>query len=208
MSSTLIAGLVGLAATYVFIRALLHFTQVANEPPAVSTSLPFIGPIIAMARQKSRFHTHVRDKIRLPIYTLRVPGSRLYVVNSPQLIPAVQKLYKSISFAAIEAAAVANIFLVSKKGYDVIAHGLMDDGSYTGTFATAIHPALKPGTNLDNMNRVAARTIAASLDELQAGGSKETNLFDWVRDQIILATSDAVYGPHNPFRDPEILQSW
>lgn len=208
MGSTLIGGLVGLVATYVFIQALLHFTQVANEPPVVSTSLPFIGPIIDMARQKSRFHTHVRDKLGFPIYTLRLPGSRMYVVNSPRLIPAVQRLYKTISFAAIEAATAANIFLVSGEGYKVISHGLMEDSSYTGTFAAAIHPALKPGINLDSMNRVAAHTIAASLDELQAEGAKETTLFEWVRDEIILATSDAVYGPHNPLRDPEVLQSW
>ncbi|KAJ4413543.1 hypothetical protein N0V82_008481 [Gnomoniopsis sp. IMI 355080] len=132
----------------------------------------------------------------------------MYIINSPKLIPAVQKLWKTVSFAAIEAQTAASIFLCSKEANEIIGRGLMDADSYTGTFTAAIHPALKPGANLDDMNRAAIRTIATSLDRLQAGGSIETNLFDLVRDEIILATSDAVYGPHNPFRDPEVLRAW
>lgn len=194
--------------TYVFLWALLHLTQHANEPPAVSTSIPFLGPILGMARHKSRFHAHVRDKLGLPIYTLRLPGVRMYVVNAPALIPALQRLYRTVSFAAIEAQAAASIFLISKSAKDVIRQGLMEADSYTGTFAAALHPALKPGVNLDDMNRIAARTIASSLDKLQAHGSKTVNLFDWVRDEMVLASTDAVYGPHNPLRDPDILLSW
>lgn len=223
MSSTLLGWLVGLAATYVLSGTLLlHWTQGAHEPPAVAVGggstfsplLPFLGPVVAMARHRAWFHTRVRDKLLgtlnknvPPIYTLRLLGARLYVVNSPRLVPAVQKLHKTLSFAAV-AAASARIFLVSKQGREVIARGLMQDGSYTANFGAAIHPALAPGAHLNHMNRAAARSIAASLDARQAWGPQETNLFDWVRDQIVLATSDAVYGPHNPFRDPEVLQSW
>lgn len=208
MKSILVGLLVGLAVTYAFIRALLQLTQLANEPPAVSTSIPFIGPILEMARHKSRFHMHVRDKLGLPIYTLRLPGTRMYIVNSPSLVAATQRLYKTISFAAIEAQITDSILLVSKNGKDVIRSGLMEDDSYTGAFAAAVHPATRPGANLDAMNRVALQTIAASLDELQAEGPKSTTLFGWIRNQLTLATTDGVYGPHNPLRDQKVRESW
>lgn len=35
-----------LAAAYVFLSALLHFTQDAREPPASETSIPFISPLL------------------------------------------------------------------------------------------------------------------------------------------------------------------
>lgn len=208
MKSILVGALVGLAVTYAFIRALLQLTQLASEPPAVSTSIPFIGPILEMARHKSRFHAHVRDKFGLPIYTLRLPGTRMYVVNSPSLVAATQRLYKTISFAAIEAQITDSILLVSKHGREVVSNGLMEDNSYTGAFAAAIHPATKPGANLDAMNRIALQTIAASLDKLQAQGSKSTTLFNWLHDEITLATTDAVYGPHNPLRDQTVRSAW
>ncbi|CAN8101260.1 unnamed protein product [Discula destructiva] len=208
MEHTPTGGLIVLAATYVFLRALLRFTQLEKEPPAVSSLIPFIGPVIKMAKHKSGFHANIRDKLGLPIYTLRLPGARMYIINSPKLIPMVQKLWRTVSFAAIEAQTAANIFLCSKAGNEVIGRGLMADDSQTGTFAAPIHPALKPGANLDDTVKAAAQTIAASLDGLQAGGSGENNLFDWIRDEIVLATSDAVYGPHNPFRDPQVLSAW
>lgn len=208
MASILVGASVVIAVTYAFLWALLHLTQDENEPPTALASMPFVGPVVEMARQKSRFHSRLRDKLGLPIYTLRLPGTRMYVVNSTSLIPAVQRLYRTISFTAIEAQAAANIFSLAKPALKIVKHGLMEDDSYTGTFASAIHPALTPGANLDAMNRQAAQAIACSLEKLQSDGGTITTLFEWVRDGIVLATSDAVYGPHNPFRDPEVLKAW
>lgn len=208
MASALVGALVGAVVTYVFLWALQHFTQHANEPPVVSSSIPFLGPILGMARHKGRFHCHLRDQANLPIYTLRLPGTRMYVVNSTSLVSAVQRQYRSLSFAAIEAHAAAFICSISKPGTAIVQQGLMEDDSYTGKFASSIHPALTPGPNLDAMNRSAAETIASSLDKFQTSGSKNVTLYEWVRDEIVMATSDAVYGPHNPLRDPEVLKAW
>lgn len=209
MQSTVAVGLVSIAATYVFLLALLHFTQDAKEPPVLGTTLPFVGPLIGMARGKSQFHSQMRDTHGLPIYTLRLPGARMYIVNAAALLPAVQRLYRTISFAAIEAQAATYIMSLSKSANDVVQHGLMDDDSYTGSFASAIHPAMSPGANLDAMNRASVRAISVSLDKLQsAGGKTSVGLFKFMQHEIVLATTDAVYGPHNPFRDPEIEEAW
>lgn len=208
MASAAIAVLVGAVVTYIFLWALQHLTQNANEPPVVSSCIPFLGPILGMAKHKDRFHRHLRDTTNLPIYTLRLPGTRMYVVNSTSLVSAVQRQYRSLSFAAIEAHAGKFICSLSKPGIATVQQGLMEDDSYTGKFASAIHPALTPGANLDAMNRSAAQTITSSLDKLQTSGIKNVTLFEWVRDEIVMATSDAVYGPHNPLRDPEVLKAW
>jgi hypothetical protein len=52
----------GIAATYVFIRALLHLTQDAKEPPTVETTLPFIGPFLRMAVEQLSFYVNTRYK--------------------------------------------------------------------------------------------------------------------------------------------------
>lgn len=209
MASPLVAGIIGLLSLYAFLLALLKLTHNAREPAAISTSIPFIGPLLEMGKHKARFHPLMRDQhTSLPIYTLRLPFARMYIINSAALVAPVQRLYRTLSFAAIEAQAAAKICNLTKEGNEVVQKGLMKDDSYTGKFGSAIHPALTPGENLDAMNRNAVQTIAASLDRLQASGGKEATLFEWVRDEIVLATSDAVYGPHNPLRDPEALQAW
>lgn len=132
----------------------------------------------------------------------------MYVVNSTALLPAVQRLYRTISFSAIEAKAAETLMPLSKPALDIIKQGLMEESSYTMRFSSAIHPALSPGANLNAMNRASVRSLATSMDELQAGPGKTVNIFEWARHEIVLATTDAVYGPHNPFRDPEIENAW
>ena len=47
-------------AIYVFLRLILHLTQDAREPPPILTSVPFIGPLVGMLREKSNFHLRLR----------------------------------------------------------------------------------------------------------------------------------------------------
>ena len=56
MAATIAIVVGTLAATYVFLRILLHVTQDAREPPAILTEIPFVSPIIGMLRDKTRLH--------------------------------------------------------------------------------------------------------------------------------------------------------
>lgn len=59
--AVLLVPLLGIVATtYVFLRLLLHFTQDAKEPPAIATSIPFIGPILGMIIKRTHFYTYNR----------------------------------------------------------------------------------------------------------------------------------------------------
>ena len=70
MSHIISIALGGLAVTYLFFRALLLFTQDAREPPAILTALPFVSPVVAMIRWKSRLHSHLRFVVHfLPIHS-------------------------------------------------------------------------------------------------------------------------------------------
>lgn len=59
-NSVAVTALGGVAATYVFLLALLHFTQASNEPPAVLTTFPFVSPILGMVRWSKDFYSHMR----------------------------------------------------------------------------------------------------------------------------------------------------
>lgn len=45
---------------YLFLWALLRFTHDEREPPSVEDNVPFLGPLIGMARQGSKFHKNVQ----------------------------------------------------------------------------------------------------------------------------------------------------
>lgn len=150
--------------------------------------------------------TH-RDRYNLPIYTLRMPGSRIYVVNSLALISAVQRQHKALAFMPLAAKASVKVSRFSKTASDIIntnTNGEDGDWGYVMTFHDAIQPSLAPGTHLDAMNRVMLGLVAESLNRLKEQVPTTVGLFDWVNHQITLATTNSAYGPSNPYKDPKI----
>lgn len=57
MPSILVSAFTGMVATYLFLRALLQWTQDPREPLPVDNTVPFIGPLISMARRGSNYWT-------------------------------------------------------------------------------------------------------------------------------------------------------
>lgn len=145
----------------------------------------------------------------MPIYTIRLPGARLYVINSLPLISAVQRQFKALAFPPLEAKLAANICGVSKTANDILMTNVNGDEGHWGysiTFYKMMHTPLAPGPQLDAMNRVMAQKVTASIGALK--GPKYVRLFEFIRQEITLATTDSVYGPKNPFKDPSISEAF
>ncbi|CAJ2507702.1 Uu.00g088880.m01.CDS01 [Anthostomella pinea] len=203
----LVLGSVG--AAYVFVSALLYFTQDSKEPPAIETALPFISPLLGLVFGMQQYYVKLRDKYGLAIYTLRMPGQRIYVVNSLSLIPAVQRQIKTIAFAPIEAQAVATVMGIGPAGNAIIGSDKMFEAdSYLSTFVPSTHPALSPGPGLDALSGAAIRYASGSLAKLGGGKPMAVELFFWVRQELFMATTESIYGPKNPFRDPALEQAY
>lgn len=140
-----------------------------------------------------------------------MPGQRIYVVNSLSLIPPLQRQIKTIAFAPIEAQAAATVMGVGPAGNAIIGSDKMfDDDSYLSTFVPSTHPALSPGPGLDALTGAAIRYLSSSLAQVGAQGptAGTVDLFSWIRRELFMATTESVYGPHNPFRDPAVARAW
>ncbi|KAH7308378.1 cytochrome P450 [Stachybotrys elegans] len=203
---TVILSLAG--AVYLFLAALLRLTQDPKEPPMLETSIPFIGPLVGSLKGMPKFLVEMRDKYNLPIYTLRIPGARIYVVNSASLISQVQK-HKTISLGPVAATAAANVMNVSEAGNAIIGSDRMFEGdSYVATFVPSMAPAMSPGPELDVMTAESIRIAAESIEKISRKGPVNVELFEWVRHQVCEAETAALYGEENPLRDPALEAAW
>ncbi|TWU71320.1 hypothetical protein ED733_000470 [Metarhizium rileyi] len=148
-------------------------------------------------------HPHVQ------IYTLRFPGSRVYIINAPSLIPSLQKQKHDIAFEPIPARAMANICGMSRAGMEIFNHAKINGESFFGGFLRAAHHSLAPGKGLESISKQAIRVMAASIKRLESKNTKlKVNLWHWVRHEMLIATTEAMYGPNNPFRCPSNEDSW
>jgi hypothetical protein len=137
-----------------------------------------------------------------------VPIARLYIVNDSSLIPAIERQSKVIAFSPIEAEATANLLGMRAATNETLRRDPTGDNGHFITFHHAVRPALAPGPGLDAMNRRSVESLVASLDGRRKARSSVVSLFDWVQHEMIMATTDAEFGPGNPFREPEFERAW
>ena len=140
-------------------------------------------------------------------------GYKIYVANSIELIGAIQRQPKVLAFPPIEAKFAMIVCNLSKKANDILnvnTNGEQGDWGYSMEFHKSLHPSLASGAGLDAMNRIMIQNIASSIDRLQPVGGKPTRigLMAWVRHEMTTATTESVYGPLNPFRDPKVEEAF
>ncbi|KAI1074301.1 cytochrome P450 [Whalleya microplaca] len=207
--SVLAVVLGSIIATYVFFGALLRLTQDAKEPALVSTSIPFLSPILGMARWNMGFYLHMRDKYpSLPIYTLRLPGVRLYIVNSTNLIPVIQRQWRTLLFPPVTVRASEAAMGGSKEAIDIMCQDMVTEKGFLPGLIKVVHPSLAAGPTLHELNGKAVEAITRSFDKLVSSGVTKVKMFDWVRRELLLATTNGVYGTYNPLRDPQNREAW
>ncbi|GAM88128.1 hypothetical protein ANO11243_061590 [Dothideomycetidae sp. 11243] len=197
-------------AYYVLGRLFAHDPR---EPPLAPQSIPFIGHVIGLSRSSFNYHVQLSKRVSSPIFTMVLPGQKMYVVTKPDLIQQVQKLYKALSFAPIEAKFSTRIAGSSDKTKAILKQSLKDHDNNVGLSAdtqTAMRESTRPGAALDEMNRVMISEMARLLNDLQParGATRTFKMHAWLREAMTLATTRSAYGPKNPYDDKEIADAF
>ncbi len=132
----------------------------------------------------------------------------MYVINAVELIPVLQRQWRAISFTPILAASGPSVMGMSNEASKILHRNMQSDHNYVVGFAPTISLAMGPGPSLDLMNKRAVEVMVAGMREFRQKGPTVINFWDWTRHEILMATTDAIYGPQNPYRDPGIEAAW
>lgn len=147
----------------------------------------------------------------LAIFTLQTLNTRTYIVTSADLVASVERNEKTISFMPFISAISPRLFDIPSHGptMDIINQNLnKDDGDWGLVHETSrgMRTAMAPGPNLDHMHRNMLSIMEKYFDKLPTGSEQATiGLFEWIRPRFTVASTEAIYGPGNPFkRQPEL----
>jgi hypothetical protein len=136
----------------------------------------------------------------------------MYMVNLTTLLASVQRKLQVLSFEALKVRAAINIAGPSQKANDIVNSGRFggkDSGGYAASFHKRTHAELSPpGDALHVMKRSVLSNVTSSLANTNAHPSSDTSLFEWIKHEVGMITTDAVYSPNNPFRQPEKERSF
>lgn len=140
-----------------------------------------------------------------------MPRNRCYIVNSPELIVAIQRMPMKISFWHVEAIFTGTLAGLSSYANNRMKENIEADESrpaYLRDGMTNVHEAMKPGPGLVNVSREAADRLAPLIGKLEQNGTTRVELGSWVTSQLISSITGSIFGPLNPFKDPEVVQAF
>ncbi|KAI1132917.1 cytochrome P450 [Nemania abortiva] len=206
------------AAIVAYVLAYQYSTQKldAKEPTVLAPSIPFVGHILGMALHGGKYIKNLgtRNK-QLPIFTLPVPGSRIYIVTEPSLAAAVQRASKILSFTPIIPEVTERVLGLDKATMDITRKNLDpgpgDERGFLADIQDMVYAWFGPGGYLNEISLDAAQelknevhTFAASQEVLHEL-KEPIDLLGWVRHIVTVSTAKYFYGPHNPISlDPHL----
>lgn len=134
----------------------------------------------------------------------------MYAVFSVPTIQSIQKQSKTLAFQPIQARFSVKLCGASKEAYRILEKDMDIENGHYGNIYLSMHNALNPGKTLNELNQVMLGRLCEFVDQLRPSPAASTNvrLVEWLRHHVVVATTDAVYGPHNPFRNPKIEDSF
>ena len=120
-----------------------------------------------------------------------MPFSRMYIVNATELIPAVQKHWRTISFAAI-AADAGSLVGMSKEAVKVMHQNLQSEDGFSISWTKYITPVMGPGEDLNAINRKSIDVFSADMEKLRAQGTVKVGLWQWSRRIMVESTTETI----------------
>ena len=94
---------------------------------------------------------------------------------------------------------------------DIVKQSIRDKDFKRGFLHDMHHrllATLSPGPALDEMNLAMSRNVLSVLDALNPDG-EILNLYGWIKHTVSMVSTDAMYGPMNPFRlNPKVEQAF
>ncbi|KAI1373561.1 cytochrome P450 [Hypoxylon crocopeplum] len=185
-----------------------------REPPVIAPTIPVVGHVLGMALLGGRY---IKDlglrNSSLPIFTLPVPGSRIYVVAEPTLAAAVQRASRVLSFTPIVPEVTQRVLGLDKATVDITRRNL-DPGpggerGFLADIQDMVYAWLGPGDYLGELTLAAAREMRDDISGFRAQCDNNTpiDLLSWVRHLVTVSTAKYLYGPRNPITADPALEA-
>jgi cytochrome P450 len=179
-----------------------------KEPPIVRAKIPFIGHIIGMWRHQTHYLENLSINSNLPIITMKIFSSRVYIISSPDLVQSALRNSKSLAFEPFIIETVGRVFDIEERGMAILRYSDPNgDNDYMSDIHKSMSASLTPGPALLEMNARALETLAGILNNIGVE-EQEKGLYRWIRDSFTEASAEALYGPENPvIWDKSLIQS-
>ncbi|KAL8920373.1 MAG: hypothetical protein Q9172_004540 [Xanthocarpia lactea] len=194
-------------------RISSHPRKTLYTPLTVPQAVPLVGHLIGILRHGFEYLEHLGAKHKLSIFTVKILGKDVHIINSPDLVVAVQKNPRIYDFSVFANTMLPRLFDLDKKTMKLASTNIEHPGGSRNLVVEInriFHRCLSPGPSLEKMERVALPRLLCYFEELGSRTDATTlDLFAWLRSVMTVASTEAIYGPENPFsKRPQLEQAF
>ncbi|KAE8378146.1 cytochrome P450 [Aspergillus bertholletiae] len=198
-----IPSIIGSILLVASLASMLFFAQRRKldprEPPAVASAVPLVGHLVSFLYYGLEYFATTSRKNRLPAFTMDMLYAKVYIIASPELVSAVRRSRNTMSFGPLFSNVAENGGGINGRGMQLLRDKESGGQGVGQQTADSMHPALL-GSGLDQMNGKMIVTLKTVMDELASEPDTVVDLYQWCCHAVTVASTDAVYGPLNPYR--------
>ncbi|KAJ0277072.1 hypothetical protein COL940_007953 [Colletotrichum noveboracense] len=189
---TIIAGVYAL-------DLVVFVSRDSREPQYVRSRVPLIGHLIGISKRGAGwYYTDVASSQPSGIFTLPIFTFKLYIISEQKLISAIQRHAKTISFTPFAAKTSKTLSGLGDIVLRIQDH--LQGPPEAKEFDRVQRASMSAGPDLDVMALVSSKELATKA---KAEPGTRIELYTWLKHLIALSASEGMFGPMNPFRDPE-----
>ncbi|KAM0129467.1 hypothetical protein ACHAO1_008481 [Botrytis cinerea] len=139
-----------------------------------------------------------------------MPGGRVYVVNSPRIRNTLLRSPTKVSARHVDIMFTPKLANLSHAATKVLAHYEIvgeEVPSYLKEGIANVHSTMRPGEALAHASLLSAQNLTVTVEDL-AQNNASINLESWAVASMTEAATLAIFGPKNPYKDPEIAKAF
>ena len=137
LANTSILPIMAIVVLYFLLLGLSCRKVNPKEPPVVRLSVPYLGSLIGMVAQGGKWLRDLTIRTNMPIFTIAMPGSRMYIVSDPALAAAVQR-NKHLTFSTLIPIATQRILGLDQETFELVKKNLHREDNIRG-FIPELH---------------------------------------------------------------------
>ncbi|KAK2031034.1 cytochrome P450 [Colletotrichum zoysiae] len=190
------------------LESYFFLTHDPREPAYIRPKVPLIGHLIGLNKYGTgKYFSKIGAQTNNNFFTLPIFNFKFYVIQDRKFFSAIQRNAKAISFVPFAVKASRNFSGISDEAARLLDH--LEGGPGAKEFDRVQRAALAAGPDLDELSHASARVKLDMVEELlrDAGRSPDSaarvDLFAWVRHAVVMSSTEGMFGPLNPFKNPE-----
>ncbi|KAL2838626.1 cytochrome P450 [Aspergillus pseudoustus] len=174
-----------------------------REPPIVGPPIPIpvLGHIIGLLRFGIGYFNQLTEKHPHPIFGIDLLVIKVYLVKSPAVLQAIQRV-RALTFDPFVTFTTDKLAGIHGPALEALREKESGGGGGNQALLHAMHPTLT-GKALDRMNERMVKLLDPLVEEL-AKRRDEVDLYGWCQHAVTEASTEANYGPLNPYKEKSV----